>query len=205
MKAMILFIFGVTLTFSAASDDLKPLDSKVMLPGYCYVGSRPDKKALGGYGVSDNLPKKMRGADIGLDGVISLVAVPTNTIPFSKSARGFNLLLINRTKSEVAFEASDSRPSIIQEALDPDGKWQPIEYLPSSWCGNSYHRVFLPAGYYWKFSVPEYGGTRKTKLRFVLQGKQPVYSNQFDGSINPEQFTGKKEHTATNLMDPYGK
>jgi hypothetical protein len=43
----------------------------------------------------------------------------------------------------------------------------------------------------------------KTKLRFILQGKEPICSNEFEGSINPGQFTHKRGHTPTNLMDPY--
>jgi hypothetical protein len=42
-----------------------------------------------------------------------------------------------------------------------------------------------------------------TKLRFVLMGEKLVYSNEFEGSVNPEQFAIKQGHTPTNIMDPY--
>lgn len=116
------------------------------------------------------------------------------------------LLLVNGTDAEVGFAASDSRLSIIQEAKDSDGNWKAIEFLPSSWCGNSYHRVFLPAKHYWEFSAPLYTGKMRTKLRFALPISDTVtiYSNEFEGSVNSGQFGSRKEgYTSRGLMDPY--
>jgi hypothetical protein len=93
--------------------------------------------------------------------------------------------------------------------MDLDGKWKPVEYLPSSWCGNSYHSVFLGPNEFWEFAAAKLNGTIKTKLRFRLQmssDKQKaghIYSNEFDGSINPKQFTVQKDYTPAGLMDPY--
>jgi len=78
------------------------------------------------------------------------------------------VFLVNTTKEQVTFSASDSRLYIVQEALDRDSKWKPIEYLPSSWCGNSYHHVFLGANEYWEFAAARYTGEFKTRLRFRL-------------------------------------
>lgn len=189
MKTLTAVILALALPVLGAGDDLKAVDIKYMLPGYCHAGSRPDPKAPGGYGSSDNNPRRLTDKSIGTDGSISLLAFPDQTVPFSQSSRGFRLLLVNRTRAEAAFPASDSRLAIIQEALDSTGKWRPIEYLPSSFCGNSYHQVFLPRNAYWQFAAASYSGSQKTKLRFVLQGKQPIYSNEFEGSINPEQFS----------------
>lgn len=36
-------------------------------------------------------------------------------------------------------------------------------------------------------------------------GNSPLYSNEFEGSINPEQFTEKEGHNPTDLMDPYNE
>ncbi len=65
--------------------------------------------------------------------------------------------------------------------------------------------MYLGSGEYWAFSAPRYVGDRKTKLRFaftVAEGKT-IYSNEFEGSVNPEQFVEKQGHQAENLMDPY--
>ncbi len=173
--------------FSKAAD-LKPFEPKAMTDGYCYGGSRKDDKAVGGYGTSDNAPKNMTDKTPGSEGQITLVALPAELVPFKGEFRGFRLLLVNRTKSEAAFAACDSRLDIICEARNQSGDWKPIEHLPSSFCGNSYHSVYLPRGHYWEFRAPVYSGPMKTKVRYQLQGKVPIYSNEFDGSINPVQF-----------------
>ena len=202
MKTIILAVCLSVLTTALRAAEPQPLNTNAMLRGYCYAGSRPDEKAFG-YGPSDNLPKKLTGKQIGSAGKISLLVVPSSAARFGNAYKGLRLLLVNRTKSEAAFNASDSRLRILQEALDAQGQWRPIEYLPGSWCGNSYHQVFLPAGHYWEFAAPKYGGTLKTKLRFVLQTKPPIYSPEFEGSVNTEQFTNKAGHVPTGIMDPY--
>jgi hypothetical protein len=96
------------------------------------------------------------------------------------------------------------------QALDKQGQWNDIEYLPSSWCGNSYHHVKLAPGSYWSFVMPVYEGEIKTKLRAELDhigddrecGKT-IYSNEIEGSINPAQFWNKTTYYPNGLMDPY--
>lgn len=58
---------------------------------------------------------------------------------------------------------------------------------------------------YWAFATPRYTGAVKTVLRFRLDRDKdkPLYSNEFDGSINPEQFTVKEGHAPAGVMDPY--
>jgi len=199
---VMLFAAALALGHSIRAAELTNVNVSFMMRGYCLAGSRVDKQAEG-FGLSDNDPKKLTDREAGRAGQLALVAIPQKVVPFANKYRGLKLLLINRTKREAEFSASDSRLSILQEAQDSKGQWKPIEYLPASWCGNSYHRVFLPAGHFWEFAAPIYTGTRKTKLRFVLQGKQPLYSNEFEGSINPGQFTQKQGHAPTDIMDPY--
>ena len=189
MKAHHVTIFALLTLYSISfGNDLKPFEPKSMVRGYCYAGSRNDDKALGGYGPSDNTPKKITDNISGTAGKVNLIAMPTESVAFAKEYRGFRLLLVNRTGAEASFAASDSRLTIICEAQDDAGEWKPIEDLPSSFCGNSHHNVFLPSGHYWEFTAPLYSGSHKTKLRFQLKGKEPIYSNVFDGSINPAQF-----------------
>ncbi len=201
MKTIILAVC-LSVLVSARAAEPQALNTNVMLRGYCHAGSRPDPIA-GGYGPSDNLPKKLTDKQTGSPGKISLVVIPSGMARVGNAYEGLRLLLVNRTKSEAAFDASDSRLPIVQEALDERGNWRPLEYLPSSWCGNSYHRVFLPAGQYWEFATPKYEGKQKTKLRFVLQTKPPIYSPEFEGSVNSGQFTNKVGHAPAGIMDPY--
>jgi len=83
-------------------------------------------------------------------------------------------------------------------------KWQAIEYLPQSWCGNSYHHVYIQPKQYWEFDAPAYTGSIKTKLRFkLMNGASTLYSNEISAGINRGQLKEKEGHTPKDLMDPY--
>ena len=174
-----------------------------MLRGYCCaVSQTPDSQALGGFGLGGYsaraVPKHQPGKGL------YLLAQPTEVMFFGDQP-GMRLMMVNRTKQALKFTACDSRLSIIQEAQDQHGVWKPIEYLPSSWCGNSYHQVQLNPDYYWEFAAPRYRGTSPTKLRFTLKldDGSLIHSNEFDGSVNLAQFSIKQGHVPTNIMDPY--
>lgn len=136
--------------------------------------------------------------------------------------KGFEVLVVNNTSSELWFNAQDTRLYMKMQAKDLTGTWRDIEYLPSSWCGNSYHTIGLSKNHYWKFTAPHYTGEFNTKLRIELSYIDPtdftaddrgrrnrnkkqlfVYSNEFDGSINPAQFWRKPEYYPGGIMDPY--
>jgi hypothetical protein len=66
--------------------------------------------------------------------------------------------------------------------------------------------VFLQPGEFWVFAAPIYHGDFETQLRFklIIDGEEQVlYSNEFPGSTNKEQFSVKLDYTPENLMDPY--
>lgn len=136
-------------------------------------------------------------------GQLALLALPDRPADFDKH-RGFKLVLINATKKTVSFESEDSRLNIVREARDAAGRWRPIEYLPHSWCGNSYYQVELRPGHHWTFRAPLYEGPFRTQMRFVLdQAGLHLVSNEFSGTINLEQFDKKQGHTPGSIMDPY--
>jgi len=195
------FIFAQT---TRPATQLEDADFKFMLRGYCYAGSKiPDKQALGGFAGSSHFPKPIKPGKGLRSGEYYLLANPGESSDFYGKYKGMTLHLINATNKPVAFPAQDSRLPIIQEAKDKSGQWRPIEYLASSWCGNSYHRIFLGSNQYWSFDVPRYAGKFKTKLRFKLEGEKIIYSNEFEGSINEEQFSIKQGYTPNGIMDPY--
>lgn len=174
-----------------------------MLPALCKVASAiKDSRALGGFGPSDNLPKKIRAAGPTSATQWYLLAEP-DVVEKVGNMTFMRLCIVNRTAGTLIFNASDSRLSIVQEAVDDKGDWCPIEYLTSSWCGNSAHRVMLPAGQFWSIPTRRYQGSIKTKLRFRfdLPG-QTVCSNEFEGSVHPAQFTEVQPRRPTNIMDP---
>ena len=204
----------VLLLFSLAglgqSQPLEDLKVNFMLRGYFFAGSRiVDKDALGGFGSSGNLSRTIESSMNVPTGDISVIAYPDDTVPFFSKYRGVRVILANNTGDNVGFAASDSRLYIVQEAIDTDGKWKPVEYLPSSWCGNSYHTVYLPSHEYWEFAAARYTGKRPTRFRIKVTIEQSaektrtILSNEFAGSVNPKQFTVQQGHTATDIMDPY--
>jgi hypothetical protein len=177
---------------------------KYMLRGYCRaVSSVLDEKARG-FAPSDNYPKAIDFKTPDGEPRCYLLAEPEFVMDFGKS-KGMRLLLVNAAQDAITFQGCDSRLSLVQEALDKDRQWKPIEYLPSSWCGNSYHRLTLGPGDYWAFAAPRYRGSFATKLRFRLSERKgpQLVSNEFDGSINPEQFSVKQPYEPQGLMDPY--
>jgi hypothetical protein len=184
---------------------LVPLEVRFMVRGMFFAGSAlRDRKALGGFGGSENEPRRLRYELP--RGHVLLIARPEQRVAWADRYEGLEVVLANTTRGTVWFEASDSRLSIVREARDAEGRWRPVEYLPSSFCGNSYHRVALPPDHYWSFAAPRYSGTVATVMRFVLldAGRgEPLYSNEFDGWVNPEQFLVKQGHTPTGIMDPY--
>lgn len=182
---------GWVLKPPAAHADL--VSTRKKLPGIYPAGSRiEDRKAPGGFGPCDNFPKDLAGQDWGKNGMVSIVAFPDEPAAYFKH-RGFALRVINRTTDTVPFAACDSALSIVREAHDGIA-WREIESPPEAICGNSYHRVFLGSGQYWEFPARQYGGHVKAKQRFRLDrpGDQPVYSNEFDGSVTAGQLADGK-------------
>jgi hypothetical protein len=191
-RLLLVSLFGVPALIAGffevhAGQTPQPLTLNRMLEGYFRAGSAiRDEEALGYFAPSNNLPTELdRDAQ---PGTISLIALPEESVLFDPGTLGFRVILANNTGKTVVFHASDSRLGIVREALDVDGTWKPIEHLPSSFCGNSYHRVFLPSRHYWFFVAPVYAGSLATEMRFVLYlgSDHPVYSNQFPGFVNPE-------------------
>ena len=189
---------------------LEDTNVEFMTRGYFFAGSKiRDEQAPGGFGTSRNFPKPLDPNLGAPGGAVSLIARPDEEAVFDEKYRGLKVVLVNGTDERVGFPASDSRLYIVQEALDGDGRWKPVEYLPSSWCGNSYHTVFLGPQEYWEFAAARYVGRFRTRLRFRLDWqksqteKLTIYSNEFDGSVNAKQFTVQQGHKPTGIMDPY--
>ncbi len=190
-----------------AQADAKPVRTKERLPGLYPAGSRlKDEKALGGFGPCDNFPFDVGDKDWGTKGAVTLIAFPQEKVAYFKY-EGIALRVVNRTDRVTAFAAFDSMMYIVQEARDEKGRWREIE-LPAdihAFCGNSFHRVLLAPGQYWQFPARQYEGPFKTKIRFRLDptrqpGEEPpIYSNEFDGRINPKQLRVGPDRAALRM------
>jgi hypothetical protein len=163
-----------------------------------------------------NRPEPIRSSENYPENALSVIVFPELTDTLEDNYRGIKVKVVNTTKKPVKFEAQDHRLYMKVQARKQDGLWADIEYLPSSWCGNSYHTVSLDKNSFWTFNTPVYEGMYKTKLRIALtyvikeqvekndeSYSGEVYSNEYDGSINPGQFWNKVSYTPGGIMDPY--
>jgi hypothetical protein len=198
---------GQTDSVQKHTATLLHLNSKVMLRGYIYAGTNiVDTNAPGGFASSNNLPKKKDQLNLQfpIPAGQRLWIDTTTTFPFFEKFKGYKLYMVNSSGVIESYPASDGRLPVIAEVFI-DHSWKPVEYLPSSWCGNSYHQVFLSPGEYWQFIIPAYSGKKKVKLRYKLIGAQniEVYSNEISASVNMSQLSRKQGHQPNDLMDPY--
>ncbi len=202
---------GVVWQGEEVKDSLGTLNIDHMNRGYCYAASefRKDLAGVGGWAPSDNKAQILERQEEKSNKLILVLADSLKS-----SWNGYNaikLFVTNYSGDTLYFNAQDSRLYLTIQAQKENGDWADIEYQPSSWCGNSYHQVFLAPGQYWQFATPLYEGEIKTKLRAkLLYKKQPnhevddvVYSNEISGSVNPGQFWYKRKYTPAGMMDPY--
>ncbi len=208
------------IVWQQAEDKIKQVENlniDFMKRGYFYAYSKPDKNDLGGFASNNNGPSKNKKTKNFTPGVLSVSVRTDHRETIDNRYQGIPVFVANATKKKLYFDAQDSRLYMKVQALNNNGEWRDIEYLPSSWCGNSYHKLSLKPGKYWKFKMPVYEGDFNTKLRVELEYCDPddkskdnwerktlkIYNNEFDGSINPGQFWRKQDYTPAGIMDPY--
>lgn len=183
--------------------------------GYFTANSVPYKTDLGGHGTSENGTQKLDNKTILPKNRLSISVYPDSLKTTLYGYNGILVRLSNSTKKTFLFSATDGLLPMVVQAKNANGKWEDIEYVPSSFCGNSYHTLSLKPQEYWSFLTPRYKGSIATKLRikveYTIESEhskkeyvpQYLYSNEYDGSVNPAQFWRKLPHYSTSLMDPY--
>lgn len=202
----LILMVGVFCTTIHAQKSRVALNTKYMMSGGVYAKSSIiDSTALGGFAQSNYAAKSMENDSLLLEQKGAFVFIDTAAlIAIGKKYVGYKLYIGNNLGRIVGFSASDSRLSLVAEVYYQN-KWQPIEYLSSSWCGNSYHTVYLKNKEYWDFSIVKYEGQNKTKLRYKLSTEDGmVYSNEINASFNRSQLSRKKSSNGgNNIMNPY--
>ena len=110
--------------------------------------------------------------------------------PSNHMVKGYPVMIQNISDSLKSIETQEGWIYMIQEAIGPDGKWKPIEYIDYSVvCGASRGASKLIPGEYLITKIYKYSGNYKTKLRIRFSTYKEVYfSNEFVGSINLSQF-----------------
>jgi len=110
---------------------------------------------------------------------------------FPDDPKGFFMgYLVNNTDTLFKAKRQDESLLIIQEALDPQGNWAPIEYWVYTGCGNSfYNPLRLGPGQCILIPIRKYTGSYKTQLRLKFKFDGGImYSEPFEGSIHKTQF-----------------
>lgn len=192
---------------------LAPLNIDFMNRGYFYAYSSPKKSETddsGGWSTSSNRPQKVSENQFP-DNAFTVMIDTLKVDTFATKYSGFKLFISNTTRATITFNAQDSRLYLKLQAQDKNGEWRDIEYLPNSWCGNSYHTVELEPNAFWSFTIPNYRGEFQTKIRAELkfidkanpEKDKLIYSNIINGSVNPGQFWNKRTYFPGGLMDPY--
>lgn len=212
----VILILALALSISVrgqeTSTELIPMDVDFQMRGQFYAASPSHDvyNGLGGWGGSYNdyrpITEKHRyGKKVGI------AVDPDSQEEYYGGYMGMAVYLFNTSKDTAFFDAQDSRLELKMQAKDEKGKWQDIEYLPSSWCGNSYHTLYLPPESYWDFVIPKFTGSFNTQIRIVgsywprfgEREKIMLKSNSFFASINPGQFSNREGYQCHGIMDPY--
>ncbi len=136
--------------------------------GYFYAGSKVDELDLGGFGRSDNQPKKIKPRMGFSRKSLSIWIDTSNLVQTPGMYNTYKLYVVNKSGKKAKFPAQDSRLELSIQALDAHGQWRDIDFLPRSDCGNSYHTLTLGHNEYWGFKVFRYNGVFNTKIRAAL-------------------------------------
>lgn len=152
----------------------------MQLARYVAGSDLADPQALGGFWSADVQPKPI--PDLKLLGRATMATL-------KRVGERLVLTLANSGKEVAWIHAGDSNLLGFLEAKDTGGNWRPIEYQPWYTCGNSYHRVGLPSGQGWTFTVPVPPGNLKTQVRWRHQRRgETIYSNSLATTIPSTRF-----------------
>lgn len=189
----------------------QPLNIDFMYRGHFYAPVNWHKVDLNGFGGLDDsalaMPPQVQAPKDKLS-----IKVKTNKKLSINEYQGWEVWVINATSKEIAFKAQDNLLYMTTQALSPEGDWKDIEYIPWSGCGNSHHILTLSPQKYWRFTTPIYEGAIKTKLRIQLKyvekkhGEEEnitIYSNEYEGSINPGQLWRRAVHHPLGITYSY--
>lgn len=101
----------------------------------------------------------------------------------------FQATINYKGENKIGIQIEDGKLVAVQQALDSSGTWVSIEHFTHSDCGNSYSFARLKKNESYLFKIAKYTGNYPTKLRLkILIDDLVYYSNEFNGSINYEQF-----------------
>lgn len=209
IAALLSLLFIASNTNAQKEGKLTPYKVDHLTRGYFHASSNgpAELNGYGGWGGSSNgsttfAPRENRTG-------LVLTVDTTRVVPFYEKYQGRVVELCNYGPDTLYFPAQDSR-LYMKTLAKKKGQYADIEYLPSSWCGNSYHTLFLAPGEKWSFVMPKYSGPKTTRMRLELHYKRSLmgedlvlHSHEFPGTVNMKQFSKKMGYQPKGLMDPY--
>jgi hypothetical protein len=113
------------------------------------------------------------------------------SIPYfeNKGYYCYPIYVVNQTPSMKTFTGKDDHVYAIQEALDSNQVWRPIEARGYEFCGNGSWDLKIHPGEFAVVLIHKYKGNYKTKLRVRLAVNLNTYvSAPFEGTIDYKQF-----------------
>ncbi len=106
----------------------------------------------------------------------------------------YPIYIINQTPNRKALLGKDSYIFGLQEAIDTNGHWRPIEGRGRDFCGHGYFGLRIDPGEFVAILFPKYKGNFKTKIRVRIKNDDNIYISQpFDGFINEKQLYLEKD------------
>lgn len=168
-----------------------------------------DYKATGYYLIKED-PKPVYHCKQPLPpGEFSLTVIPDirETEHGFFNGNGYCTILANRSGQAITFEKYGSALLMRMQAKTNTGEWRDIEEISSD-CANGLDNMTLRSGHYLHMVSPAYSGPVKTKLRlqfaYVSYGEpHTIYSNEFNGSINPGQlWRSERNFHSTDYLLP---
>lgn len=109
----------------------------------------------------------------------------------------------NETSVSQYFMGKDDRIYAIQEALDQDSAWRPLEHRFYDFCGLGHWRQEIQPGEFAMLLMPKYSGQWKTQLRVRVKIRDNVYvSSSFEGEIDSAQFLLEPDLRKNMQEDP---
>lgn len=202
---------------------LRRINIDFMNRGYFVAHANPVHTGHGINSINTQTMKEIAPEDTFSSKKLCVLVIPSLKDTINNIYEAFTVLVINKSKKDISFNAQDNRLYMNVQAKTANGEWRDIEYLPSSWCGNSYHTLTLPQNKYWTFVTPDYEGAIPVLLRIRLTYRSTlpdnkheryvstrsklvtIYSNEYRGSINPGQWWRKRDYYPSGLMDPYNE
>jgi hypothetical protein len=121
-------------------------------------------------------------------------AIYKNRYSLKQANYYYPVYIVNQTLTVKEFPGKDDYLFGLEEALDTNKEWRPIEGRGFDFCGNGYWGLKVHPQEFVVALFPKYAGNYKTRLRVKIRVGNNIYvSSSFEGTINEKQFYLKKE------------